>query len=280
MPDPTLCIYHAPCSDGFGAAWAVWKQFGHAVRFHPGVHGEPPPDVTGEHVVLVDFSYKFPVLLQMAAQATSITVLDHHKTAELDLKPLLKNGYIDGVFDMTRSGAVITWEYYHPMEPVPELLRHVQDRDLWQFKLPHTREIQAAVFSYEYSFDAWSALDAECRIDKINLIKEGAAIERKHHKDIAELLKVSTRSMVIGGVKVPVANLPYTMASDAAHILAQDAPFAACYFDRAETRIFSLRSAETGADVSTIAAAYGGGGHVHASGFQISLDELSESGLL
>jgi oligoribonuclease NrnB/cAMP/cGMP phosphodiesterase (DHH superfamily) len=279
MANPTLCIYHSPCADGFSAAWAVWKRFGHSVRYHPGVHGEAPPDVTGEHVVIVDFSYKFPAMLPLMAQAASVTVLDHHKTAELDLLPLLGTGRIDGVFDMSRSGAVITWQYYHPNEPVPELLLHVQDRDLWQFKLSHTREIQAAVFSYDYSFDTWSKLHAECQIDKINLIKEGEAIERKHHKDIAELLKSSTRSMMIGGITVPVANLPYTMSSDAAHILAQDAPFAACYFDRAGSRIFSLRSTDSGADVSEIAAAYGGGGHAHASGFQIPLSDLVETGL-
>jgi hypothetical protein len=54
---PTLCVYHHPCADGHTAAWAVWRRFGSAVKFHPGVHGQPPPDVTGEHVVIVDFSY-------------------------------------------------------------------------------------------------------------------------------------------------------------------------------------------------------------------------------
>ena len=65
--------------------------------------------------------------------------------------------------------------------------------------------------------------------------------------------------MVIGGHRVPVANLPYTMASDAAGAMAEDAPFAACYFDRADARVFSLRSrGEDGLDVSEIAARYGG----------------------
>ena len=72
---PTLCVHHHPCADGFTAAWAVWKRFGDSVKFHPGVHGQPPPDVTGEHVVIVDFSYPKDVLFEMCKTAASILVL-------------------------------------------------------------------------------------------------------------------------------------------------------------------------------------------------------------
>jgi hypothetical protein len=71
---------------------------------------------------------------------------------------------------------------------------------------------------------------------------EGEAINRKHMKDVLEILGVTTTEMVIGGVKVKVANLPYTMASDGAGKLAEDQPFGACYFDRKDCRVFSLRS--------------------------------------
>ena len=76
------------------------------------------------------------------------------------------------------------------------------------------------------------------------LAADGEAIERKHFKDIRELLDVTTRYMVIGGHRVPVANLPYTMSSDAGHELAKGRPFAACYWDTPEGRVFSLRRGE------------------------------------
>ena len=53
----TVCIYHGNCADGFGAAWVVRKAIGE-IEFHPGTYGQPPPDVTGKDVVMVDFSYK------------------------------------------------------------------------------------------------------------------------------------------------------------------------------------------------------------------------------
>jgi len=83
-----LCIYHGGCDDGFAAAWIVWKRFGGAVEFHPGVYGRAPPDVTAKRIAIVDFSYKRPVMVEMAAKAEHILVLDHHKTAEADLAGL------------------------------------------------------------------------------------------------------------------------------------------------------------------------------------------------
>jgi len=268
---PTICIYHGNCADGFGAAWAIWKRFGDvATRYHAGVYGKSPPDVTGEHVLLVDFSYKRPVLEQMASVAASITVLDHHKTAEADLRPMLDAGTIQGEFDMNRSGAMMAWQWAWPDKPAPKLIQHIEDRDLWRFALPGTRAIQATLFSYPYDFAVWDELiaDAENAAELEGLVAEGMAIERKHFKDIAELVAVSARPMLIGGHKVMVANLPYTMSSDAAGQLSEGQPFAACYMDTPDGRVFSLRSrGDQAVDVSEIAQRFGGGGHKNAAGF-------------
>jgi hypothetical protein len=276
----TLCIYHGNCADGFGAAWVVRKALGaEYVDFHAGVYQNPPPDVTGRDVILVDFSYKRAVLEQMRDAAKSVLVLDHHKTAAEDLGDLPLPAYRDtakmtALFDMERSGAGIAWDYFFYDEPRPKLIDHIEDRDLWRFKLHGTREIQANVFSHPYDFDVWDVLMAS---DPNTLFLEGEAIERKHHKDIAELTKVVTRPMKIGGHTVPMANLPYTLTSDAGHLLCGDEhPFAGCYWDTPEGRVFSLRSRDNGADVGEVAKLYGGGGHAHASGFRIPYDKLGQ----
>ena len=150
------------------------------------------------------------------------------------------------------------------------MLLHIEDRDLWRFALPYTREIQACVFSHPCDFRVWDSLISAGPNEINGFIREGQAIERKHHKDITELVGVTKREMVIGGHAVPVANLPYTLASDAGHLMAQGKPFAACYWDTPQGRVFSLRSTDDGLDVSEIAKAYGGGGHRNASGFRVS----------
>ena len=292
-PPKPLCIYHANCADGFGAAWAVRHYFGDGnVEFHAGLHGTAPPDTTGRDVVIVDFCYKRPILDDMAAKARGVLVLDHHKTAQDDLKdidgpaswdPWLTAPPADGassklgaVFDMDRSGAGLTWDFFFPDTARPRLLDHIEDRDLWRFKLDGTREIQAALFSYPYDFAVWDRFMLRDDFDRLR--SEGAVIERKHFRDIDELLGVCLRRLTIGDHDVPVANLPYTLTNDAGHRMTEGEAFAACYYDREDGRVFSLRSTEDGLDVSEIAKAYGGGGHKHAAGFQVARDhELAKS---
>ena len=272
-----LCIYHGNCADGFTAAWAARRAIGEDAHFLPATYGDLPPDVAGKDVFIVDFSYKRPVLEAMAYTARSITVLDHHKTAAEDLigLPQPVDWYTAGgapmpglyaLFDMNRSGAGVTWDYFFPGAPRPQLLNHIEDRDLWRFALPGTREIQSEVFSHEYTFATWDKLMQE-PLDE--LARAGEAIDRKHLKDVRELIKVTTRRMVLGGHNVPIANLPYTYVSDAANILAEGEPFAGCYWDVPGFRTFGLRSKPGGADVGEIAKLYGGGGHKHAAGFRL-----------
>lgn len=296
----TICIYHHNCADGFGAAWVVRKALGAGVQFHPGIYGEAPPDVAGKDVILVDFSYKYDVLVELSYKARSVIILDHHKSAAEDLGRLWKfhagvehdTRQEDGTvllgwrsafmhaemqncpriaacFDMERSGAMLAWDHFFPGQEAPQLLKHIQDRDLWRFQFEGTREIQANLFSYPYDFEVWDRL---MNLPALKMIEDGVAIERKHHKDVAELVAKTKRRMTIGGYDVPVANLPYTLTSDAGHLMAQDEPFAACYMDTTRNRYFSLRSTDAGLDVSEIAKLYGGGGHRNAAGFSVPFE--------
>ncbi|MBE9559761.1 MAG: phosphohydrolase [Proteobacteria bacterium] len=266
----TLCIYHGNCLDGFGAAWAVRHALGDDVAFYKGIHQQSPPDVTGMDVFLVDFSYKKDVLEDMLGVAASITILDHHISAEKDLSVLLKAGKIQGLFDMNQSGAMLTWQWFVPDRPAPELIAYIQDRDLWQFKLEGTREINAALASYPYDFEVWDRLMESA--DGIEALKrDGEAIERRLQKDVKELIASGVRRMVIGGHDVPVLNASSAYVSDAGHIMSIGEAFAACYWDHADGRSFSLRSSDDGIDVAEVAKKYGGGGHEKAAGFTVQI---------
>lgn len=298
-----LVIYHANCADGFSAAWCFYDHYRQmnnpmdyegvelGIDFHPGVYSEAPPDVTGRVVYLVDFSYKRAVVIDMIYLAKEIVLIDHHITAIKDLAGLnLIYPTFKAYTDLFKSGAMLAWDYLHNRsgcgvtelpssdfyDAPPLLLNHIQDRDLWQFKLPLTREISASVFSYGYTFEAWDKLMAADQVELLKIAVAGAAIERKHHKDVAELVKICQRTMTIGLFNVPAASLPYTLTSDAGHLMAANyydgALFAACYWDTADRRIFSLRSTDNGMDVSAIASQYGGGGHRNAAGFSVPRD--------
>ncbi len=280
----SLIIYHNNCADGFTSAW-IAKHFLPEAELHGASYGEAPPDVEGADVLIVDFSYPAEQLLKMADKAHQVIVLDHHKSAALDLAGV-QHPKLAVIFDMERSGAGITWDWFEKHErPAlfqashiiagqrPALVDYVQDRDLWLFKMLMSREASAFIFSHEYTLENWDKLfhifeKAESRQ---TALYSGQAIERKHFKDINELINANKGSMVIGGQAVPTLNCPYFYSSDAGHIMALDAPFAACYSDSATHRIFSLRSGSKGMDVSLVAGLYGGGGHKNAAGFRMPL---------
>ncbi len=309
-----LVIYHGNCADGFSAAWCFHHYSQQAehnkasdvddFEFHGGVYSEEPPWelIDGNIVYLVDFSYKRDVVKAICERAKKVWLIDHHKTAIDDLVNNVNAGTLmpmpanfQSYTDLERSGAMLAWDFLfnrfvHPdgrpnpsrgqpgyTEP-PLLLDHIQDRDLWKFQLADTRAVSAAVFSYEYTFENWDMLMGKDITGMLKLTISGEAIERKHFKDIHELLAVTKRSMVIGGFMVPCASLPYTFSSDAGHIMAKEymggTQFAACYWDTSTHRIFSLRSTDDGVDVSQVAKGYGGGGHRNAAGFRVPRDHV------
>lgn len=292
------CIYHKNCADGFTAAWIAWHAG--AKNFLGFEYGQPlaVADFQHQHVLIADFSFDPQTLRNLAQYATSVTVLDHHKSAAAQLAEFewindgsfgdhvtLGGSNIRAKFDMDKSGAMLTWRHFHPDHVedyhANQLVRYVQDRDLWRFELPSSREVNAYIGAVEFNFDAWDELNRllESKGGIHRAAEYGRVLNSKLFKDIHELLPVTTRKMVIGGHKVDIANLPFNMTSEAGNILAQRAleeqgpAFGGTYFDLADgTRKFSLRSVGD-FDVSTIAAKYGmlfgttGGGHKNDAGF-------------
>lgn len=272
-----LCIYHANCNDGFAAALAV-KMYcdreGVEFASQPANYGDAPPVVEGyATVAIVDFSYPRDILLQLHTTLLEddgqLILLDHHKTAEADCKDLP----FPHVFDMEKSGAVLAWEYFHPGEPVPDLLLHVQDRDLWQWKLPGTKEILSGLKLLGYDFDLWQ----ECLEHTAGLFDEGLTVLAYERGKVKAIVEADTTPFAhINGDYVPCLNLT-TLISETLHGLIErypGVPFVASYFETGADRIYSLRSGEKGADVSAVAKKYGGGGHKHAAGFKLPVPSI------
>ncbi len=147
----TLVIYHAECLDGLGAAWSAFCKLGNQVRYIPARYGDDIPDFEpGAILYILDYSYLPQLLVDASAKAGRIILIDHHMTAMeqcdtfFKVQPLPENLSLN--FDMSRSGCVLTWQYFfHDLKP-PKILLHIEDRDLWRFKLDGTREITTALY--------------------------------------------------------------------------------------------------------------------------------------
>lgn len=288
----TTIVYHDHCHDGITALWCALQAIPDGVPY-PATYSKAV-DVEafrGGRVVFVDFCWPLDVMNAIREVAESVLVIDHHKSA-LDMMDaagtgvvMLRGqptwqGHIESaqqdswenartqiycVFDMARSGAGLAWDVLVG-RPRPPLIDYVEDRDLWRFALPFSREVHAACGSYPLTLEMRATL-VMWPIEK--LIQEGDAVLRYHRILVADAAKFALRE-TIGGHDVPSVSLPLlALGSDVGHILCQGEPFAAYWMERPDgSRYYGLRSAEgVGVDVSEIAKQYGGGGHRHAAGF-------------
>lgn len=253
-----LVIYHAGCIDGFTAAYAAWVRYGDGAEFLPAAYGDAPPDVAGRDVLVVDFSYRRPVMLEMASKASSLLVLDHHKTAEAELA-----GLHFAIFDMERSGAGLTWDTLNGTGR-PWLVDYVEDRDLWRFRLPDSKAVNAWIGAQrKESFQEWAKF---CALDLESVVAAGGAVLSFIDRYVHEVGENAIR-VVFAGHSVPLVNAPHVCISELVGHLAASEPFAMGWHQRSDGRFaYSLRS-RGDIDVSEIAKKYGGGGHKGAAGF-------------
>jgi oligoribonuclease NrnB/cAMP/cGMP phosphodiesterase (DHH superfamily) len=259
-------LHHGNCFDGFGAAWALEQGIGKAFKhtYIPVMYGKPMPELpNAKNVYILDFSYSKPILEKLASQVTQLKVIDHHKTAEEDLK-----GLPFCTFDLNHSGAVLSWKAFNK-GPVPKLLAYIEDRDLWKFALPNSKAINAWIQSYPQTFAAWDEMNKE--IEKEGIVKEGEAILRDQTGRVAQAVK-HYRWEFIGNYKVPIVNTSLFMSEVANLLLEQhpEVPFAGYKFLREDGKWqYGLRSRKD-FDCSAIARLVGGGGHPQASGFTLA----------
>ena len=233
MANKVHVLYHAGCYDGFGAAYAAWKKFGNEADYIAVAHGAPPPEIPeGAEVYIVDFSYRRDVLLKLKEKTSKLLVLDHHVTAQKDLE-----GLDFAVFDMDRSGAGITWDYFHPEKERPLLINHIEDRDLWRFRIEGTKEIHALLVASKMTFNFYNYLatkleDPEART---SFYDRGAAMLTFQALNVEKMLKFSYLTM-FDGVEVPVVNVACSWSEVGEALLEKypDAPFAVSYWDRGD----------------------------------------------
>ena len=224
----------------------------------------------GDRVYILDFSFPRDIMLKLS-DICEVTCLDHHKSAK---EALL--GLNCALFDMTKSGAMLAWEHWNPGVPAPDLIRYVQDRDLWHKTLPYTEEIYMGLREQTRTFENWDELaNASDFVEQIRAI--GEPLYQEKLKEV--YAKADTVVLQeIAGYVVPVVADCSRYYSDVCYELLQrhsDAVFSVAWRDdeRKNVRRWDFRS--TGSfDVSAIASSFGGGGHQNAAGCQTEIGKV------
>jgi oligoribonuclease NrnB/cAMP/cGMP phosphodiesterase (DHH superfamily) len=257
-----LIIYHAGCTDGFGAAYAAWKLLGDRAEYHAAKYGEPPPDVSGKSVVVLDFSYDNATTKRLMKEAKNFLIIDHHKSAMVELHDVSCTR-----FDMNHSGAMLAWKFFHPGKEAPRMIKFIEDRDLWKWEIPYSKEFAAAFDMVKFDFEEFDKYLDDSEVD--NAQERGAYI-LAYSKTVISKISKHASPRKIGGKDVLVVNSPHWM-SEIGAALSPKCDFAVIWYYDHETRQVkvSLRAHHEDADVSEVAKRYGGGGHRKAAGFNL-----------
>lgn len=196
--------------------------------------------------------------------------------------------------DNNRSGAYLAWEYFHPGTEVPMFIKHIDDYDRWQFKLPGTKQFNKALWSYApWTFRQWAHWSDSNKYPEfiVDKYREGEAILRAHDQNVQAMVKSAARkckiltkvqygshidSIEYGEFDGLAANCPPHLTSDVGHELAtQSGTFGLCWTLKQTGLIANCSLRSNGDyDVSAIAKSFGGGGHRNAAGFEVDIQAL------
>lgn len=266
-----VVIYHADCRDGFGAAYAAWKKLGESASYIPlnAYVNEPPDGLIDKTIYIVDFSFTKDVLQTLVDANKMVLVIDHHISAKDDILSFEGN-----IFDNNHSGAILTWQHFHPDIPAPALLEYVEDHDLWKFELPENKEFNIAIGTIDMTFENWDNLIEQLK-DKDNLtnfLEKGSVLLKFEDRLIEHIMTKKERVMFEGHEVWAINTSQYSSVLGnklvELNLSIDKEPIGIVYHHAAGRVKISLRSSGE-ADVSKIAKKYGGGGHKNASGMSV-----------
>jgi oligoribonuclease NrnB/cAMP/cGMP phosphodiesterase (DHH superfamily) len=182
------------------------------------------------------------------------------------------------------AGATLAWQFFHDNQPIPDFLRYIEDRDLWNWRLPLSEEVNAAIMAHPATIANFDSIFLGGR-ERLEELKE----EGKHIQKFANRAyqSIASKSVVLRykstGHRVAVVNSS-VFKSEVGNLLAEreDAEFGLVWhFDHFKKNYWvSMRaSRKNTVDVGALASQFGGGGHEKAAAFTFQgsdIDELFE----
>ncbi len=278
-PRPLVLYHGRSCPDGFAAALAARLFYGTTAEYLGLDHGDIKavddlPPLQGRAVYILDFSFDAGILQGIEERAAKLVLLDHHKSAAEKLTGFAcRCGVVH--FDMGKSGARLAWEFFHPDVPVPDLVRFVEDRDIWAWQFPESAGFLAALDMEPFDYDRWAQIAAFTPDQLTSFMARGQAMDEKFAKlafDIAE----GAQPVVFNGQTGLMVNAPGVFHSLVGELLSKKSGTFALMWTAGKGGVVKvgLRS-QRGFDCIPLAESMGGGGHAQACGFKIGADRVA-----
>ena len=277
MQKEILVLYHGNCDDGFGSYLSAYLHFGDKADYVAAHHNESffkkIKYKNYQHIYLLDISFPIDIMQFLLNKNKKITVIDHHQSALAIVPAFRENKQIQINLDMSRSGAMMSWQYFHPEKAVPLLIKLIEDVDLWRFTHQESKFFNKALRSYPRHLDFWQdLLKNDTKV--LELVADGYTIDRYFNH---QLLEISNHAIEITLNNIPglMVNANHSFVSEIGNYLAKKCgTFALVWRHECDGIACSLRSMP-GIDVAHLAEKYGGGGHAKKTAFCLrDLNEL------
>ncbi|MCL5011814.1 MAG: DHHA1 domain-containing protein [Patescibacteria group bacterium] len=262
-----VVLYHENCLDGFCGRWVAWKKFGNRAQYYavpPRVFPSQLRTIQNATVYVIDNSLFKADIDFLHNRNCKVIILDHHISSKDDV--MHADEYL---FDVKHSGAMLAWKYFFSHVKAPRLVCHIEDGDLWNFRLSHTDDIRNVLVSKGFVITEWNKIARllETLSGKKKIISQGAVIEQYRDTLIEKSVENAYLIRFGGKVVYTVNETTESIRSEVAHRLyAKHPPFSVVWSRKHDQYHISIRS--TGVfDCSKLAKKYGGGGHKVAAGF-------------
>lgn len=267
---PIVFFYHANCTDGFSAAWAAWRTFGDSAQYVATFHEEPPPvELKDKEIYTLDITFSEPVTRELIANNIRVTAIDHHESSKA-----VTQSTQEALYAEDHSGATLAWQYFHPGEPVPELLLSVEDMDLWRLAREGTKELYAYLDLFDFDFATWSRLVGEFEDPekRAAMLRTGTTLLQYESKLIERLISKDAHMVRFDGLVMHAINASSVFRNYIAIALAQSSPsgIGMAWWETGDGMIAVTLRSTGNVDVSALAAKHGGGGHPHSAGFRVA----------
>lgn len=301
----TIVLYHKNCMDGIASAYIAdqyFKFFEVSSICIPIQYGENIYEVIGEDNIdlvndlyFLDFSTDRKTMIDLASKFNKVVIIDHHKTAEAELKDIDKEkDNIELYFNMFKSGAMLSYDYFTVFtgtEPQKDLfgnivpktdilniskrvIEYIQDRDIWEWNLPYSKEVSEFLkFSVKPNdITSFGAMMKNFNLDNARSI--GETLNQARDKAVESKVK-KYREINIAGINLVCINLTENISEVGNEFCKLTGKPAMMYFINEDLQVvLSFRSLNELPDVSVLAKYFGGGGHRNACGATIDMIKL------
>jgi len=304
------------------AAWKHFKESANYYEMHYG-NKFPVQTSGNDHTLyFVDFCLPLKRLLELKQQFKTVQVIDHHKSSyedfitDLAIEVVKKYTWFEGltlttlayfitflcdvdkvflrffcnkvgidtpIFDMNKSGALLTWEYFHSDKHTPEFIKYISDRDLWKFEYENTKPAIEGfkLYNRHHIFEDWDKVCSDedylkTILDEGNLIvdyKKSVVNDFVSRKDNYLITYIDNNKVAIYNTTVHGDEIAEAFYDSSLEI---DYTIGYRVTNTGQIKLSFRSHPEYGTDVIKIAKKYKGGGHEHSSGALLDLKSSFE----